>query len=177
MSQVDDVVLFAQRGVHPHSIYSRVGATICLGLFTVRPKALEFYESFWLSITEKHVSSDTNTENETEYDINCRHDDQWAFNVHVEKYMGLNYKALVKNDLRIDSALTVSDQVFVRGERSIRTSFLPYAEFPRSISPEMNISEFRQLRDIGARVWHMGAEKYGGSKISAMKRDGVWLLS
>ncbi len=176
LSRGDDINLFAQRGTHPRPVYERVGATICLGLFTVRPSAVEFYESFWSSITEKPASSDENSVNEVEYRITCREDDQWAFNVHVEKWMGLNYSMLVKNDLNVDSELVISNELGVRTDRQIITAFLPYAEFPRGLSSELNITEFQQLRDKGARVWHMGADKIGESKKSAMKRDGVWLL-
>ena len=176
LSRSDDIDLFAQRGVHPRHVYERVGATICLGLFTVRPSAVEFYESFWSSITVKPASPDENSVNEVEYRINCKEDDQWAFNVHVDKWMGLNYSMLLKNDLNVDSELVISNELRARTDRQIITAFLPYAEFPRSLSSELNITEFQQLRDKGARVWHMGADKTGEGKKIAMQRDGVWLL-
>ena len=182
-SKVD---LIAQMGVHPRSIFSRVGATACLGLFTIRTSifTLSFYESFWVASTVEGSVQSAENPTFSIYEASCKHDDQWAFNMHLDAWGGLLFDERFNVSLVTGAGLLFSRaQSSASHVRAIQTAFLPYIEFPRqypesftSIQDAKTLSDFEAFRKLGARVWHMPASKDGKSKRAAMQHDGVWAL-
>eukprot|EP00966_Prymnesium_polylepis_P115078 2659759-Prymnesium_polylepis.3 len=78
--------------------------------------------------------------------------------------------------------------------RTVSVGLLPYAEYPRGPVPPSNCGPFfaqgcpfssdsrarprswEELRNGGARVWHLIADKTGAHKEAAMRKAGVWAV-
>lgn len=167
--------IVAQRGLWPGFVSSQVGASVCVGLYSLRPSALPFYESFWCAMNDPRRAAE-------EWLSACREgDDQTSLNLHALKWGGLSFqKPISYVDYRSGRGLDVS-LPGSRGVASFRVAFLPYAEYPRGEPREFRSRQvgshtWKQLLRGGARAWHLQADKIGAAKKQQMKEDGVWFL-